>query len=197
MPEFEPDPRAEKLREDHGFDIISREALSLLIDCAVAAAPERILEIGTSVGYSALCLAAATGACVDTIERDADKLAKARELWRECGEDDKITGFCGDALELVPQLVRAHRYDFVFLDAAKSKYGVLVDEIYDFIDTGTKIFADDVNYFGLVKGNALPPHKHRTIVVNMRKFLAKATDPKLFDTQLFDMANGVAICTKI
>ena len=78
MPEFAPDVRAEALRAEYGYDIIAGESLPLLIAAAVAAPRARILEIGTSVGYSALCLAIATGAQVDTIEKDAGKRRVAR-----------------------------------------------------------------------------------------------------------------------
>lgn len=197
MPEFAPDPRAEALREAYGYDIIGRDSLNLLVATATAAPRRRILELGCSVGYSALCLATATGAHVDTVEIDRDKLSVAQRLWAECGVSDMIDGYLGDALTVAPMLAATHKYDFVFIDAAKSKYGAYLDAIYPFIDTGTIIFADDVNYFGLVRGEDHPPHKHRTIVNNMRAFLRSIGDATRFDSEICDVGNGVAICTKI
>ncbi len=197
MPEFAPDVRAEALRAEYGYDIIAGESLPLLIAAAVAAPRARILEIGTSVGYSALCLAIATGAQVDTIEKDAGKLAVARRLWRDCGVSDRICAHLGDAEDVAPRLAAARKYDFVFIDAAKSKYGSYLDAIYDFIDTGAVIVADDVNYLGLVAGDGYPPHKHRTIVTKMREFVRAIADPTRFECKLFDVGDGVAVCKKI
>lgn len=197
MPEFVPDARAEALREKYGFDIIPRDGLEVLIEAAVAAPRKRILEIGTSVGYSALCLATATGAHVDTVERDESKLDVAEKLWADCGASNSITAHLGDAERVVPELVKRHKYDFVFIDAAKSKYCGYLDAIYDFIDTGTVIVADDVNFLGLVKGDEYPPHKHRTIVTGMRRFVRAITDASRFECTMSDVGGGVAVCTKI
>ena len=95
--------------------------------------------------------------------------------------------------------------DFFGLNApapAIEKYGDFQTEIIDpivqhAIDTGRIIFADDVNYLGLVEGGAYPPHKHRTIVNNMRAFVAKISDPALFDSKIYDVGDGVAVCRKL
>lgn len=197
MHEFVPDARAEALREKYGFDIIPRDGLEVLIEAAVAAPRKRILEIGTSVGYSALCLATATGAHVDTVERDESKLDVAEKLWADCGASNSITAYLGDAEQVVPELVKRRKYDFVFIDAAKSKYCRYLDAIYDFIDTGAVIVADDVNFLGLVKGDGYPPHKHRTIVTGMRRFVRAVTDASRFECKMSDVGGGIAVCTKI
>ena len=61
MPEFLPDPSAEALRSEFGYDIIAPSALTMLLSAASERPRKRVLEIGTAVGYSALCLAAVTG----------------------------------------------------------------------------------------------------------------------------------------
>lgn len=197
MPEFLPDPSAEALRSEFGYDIIAPSALTMLLSAAPERPRKRVLEIGTAVGYSALCLAAVTGAEVDTVERDPARLDIARKLWSGRPEESRIHAYSGAAEEVLPRLAEKYVYDFVFIDAAKSAYSRYLDLIYDAIDTGGIIFADDVNYLGLVEGGAYPPHKHRTIVNNMRAFVAKISDPALFDSKIYDVGDGVAVCRKL
>lgn len=182
-------------RQKH-IPIIRDESLKLLLQATKLTDCKRILEIGTAIGYSSSWLAVTTGAIVDTVEIDEERFEKAKKLWAQIGVEDRINGYLTDAEDILPELAKKYRYDFVFIDAAKSKYSLYLDTVYDAINTGGVIFADNVYYLGLVKGDAYPPHKHRTIVVNMRKFLAKISDEKLFDTKIYDLEDGTAVCVK-
>ena len=185
-----------KAREDF-IPIIRPESLKLLLSVAKKTGCRRFLEIGTAIGFSTAWLAVETGAHVDTVEKDAERLAKARAFWKEIGIEDRITSRLGDADELVPELARDNKYDFVFIDAAKSRYSDYLDAVYPSLEKGGIVFADNVYYLGLVKGDAYPPHKHRTIVNNMRAFLKKINDKEKFDTTVYDTEDGTAVCVKL
>lgn len=84
---------------------------------------KRILEIGTSNGYSALWFAEAlqhTNGHLDTIEFDPGRHAEARANVTAADMDDWITLHQGDALQIIPTLDGP--YDLVFLDADKPQY---------------------------------------------------------------------------
>lgn len=183
-------------REEH-IPVIRPESLKLLLAAAKKTKCRRILEIGTAIGYSTAWLAVETGSEVDTVERDCARLDRAKKFWQEIGISDKINSYLGDADELVSQLAKEHAYDFVFIDAAKSRYSDYLDAVYPSLEKGGAVFADNVYYLGLVKGDAYPPHKHRTIVTNMRAFLAKINDKEKFDTTVYDTEDGTAVCVKL
>lgn len=183
-------------REEH-VPVIRPESLKLLLDAAKKTKCERVLEIGTAIGFSTAWLAAETGAIVDTVEKDPERLKRAREFWKATGLDDRINAYLGDADEIVPKLAAKHGYGFVFIDAAKSRYSDYLDAVYPSLERGGAVFADNVYYLGLVKGDAYPPHKHRTIVVNMRAFLKKIQDKDKFDTTIYDTEDGTAVCVKL
>ena len=84
--------------------------------------PDRILEIGTFTGYSAICLAGglAPGGKLHTIEAEPAYAEIAREYFRKAKLEDRIVLHEGDALEDHPKLNET--FDLVFIDAAKEHY---------------------------------------------------------------------------
>lgn len=190
-------PSYEAEAREKFIPIIRPESLKLLLDAAKKTRCRRILEIGTAIGFSTAWLAVTTGAVVDTVEKDETRRERALEFWKSVGIGDRINSYLGDADELVPALAAKNRYDFVFIDAAKSRYSDYLDAVYPSLEKGGAVFADNVYYLGLVKGDAYPPHKHRTIVTNMRAFLKKISDKEKFETILYDTEDGTAVCVKL
>ncbi len=84
--------------------IITKETRRFLETILKLKQPERILEIGTAIGYSALVFENATGAFVDTVEIDQSTSEVALENIKDAGKEDKITLFHGDALTLLKVL---------------------------------------------------------------------------------------------
>lgn len=117
--------------------------LALLIKSVNAG---RVLEIGTSNGYSTLWFARALtqmdgGGSVVAIEHDAGRAAHARENYCRAGLDDVITLAEGDALALIPQ--QTGPFDFVFLDAEKSQYASYLRAALPLVRPGGLIVGDD------------------------------------------------------
>ena len=96
--------------------IVRKETASFLKTLAAIKRPSRILEVGTAVGYSALLLAEnlPAGSRITTIERDAGRLARARENFRLAGREGQITLLAGDAAEILPEL--SGPFDLIFMD---------------------------------------------------------------------------------
>ena len=96
------------------------EFLAVLVKAMRA---RRILEVGTSNGYSTLWLADAAGAdgTVVTIERDADKIALARANFERAGLAGRITQRAGDAGAVLAALPDAE-FDLLFLDSQRASY---------------------------------------------------------------------------
>ena len=90
--------------------------------------PKRILEIGTAVGYSAICFSKflLENGKIDTIERDEIRVLEAKENIKKLGLEDTINIYEGDAVEILPTLNK--KYDMVFIDAAKGKYPFFLKE---------------------------------------------------------------------
>ena len=110
--------------------------------------PRRILEIGTYVGYSALCLA--EGLTEDgkiiTLDISEETNAIAKQFWSRSLLQDKIDARLGNALEIIPALDET--FDLVFIDADKPNYGNYFDEVFPKLRSGGFIIADNVLWSG-------------------------------------------------
>lgn len=103
---------------------ITRDTGEFLRVLLRATGARRILEIGTSNGYSTLWLAEAVvpvDGRVDTLERSPYKLELARANFARAGLADRIRQHAGDAGAFFPQQPEA-RYDFIFLDSHRPEY---------------------------------------------------------------------------
>ena len=177
--------------------ILSDECEAVLKDIFEKYSPQRVLEIGTAIGYSSSIMALSSDCVIDTIEKDESRIERAKELWKSLGVERQINVYHGDSDVLLPDVIAGKQYDFVFIDGAKSSYRRQLELLLPHIEKGGVILCDDVLYLGLVKGDSYPPHKHRTIVRNMRDFLAYVEDSEALELQLIEEGNGIAKIRKI
>ena len=181
----------EKALEDH-IPIIMDDTLEVIQKILIENKPNKILEIGTAVGYSAICFSEfldETGK-IDTIERDADRVKQAKENIIKTEVQDKINIYEGDAVEILPTL--NEKYDIVFIDAAKGKYPFFLHEAIRMIKSKGIIIADNVLYKGYVLGD-YNKHKQRTAVRNLREYIKEITENENLETEILEVGDGLAI----
>ena len=154
--------------------------------------PIRILEIGTAVGYSAMCFSEylQPGGKIDTIERDVERVAEARINIKNVEVEDKINIYEGDAVEILPTL--NEKYDVVFIDAAKGKYPFFLKEALRMINPNGIILADNILYKGYVMSD-YNKHKQRTAVRNLREYVKEVTENPNIETEILEVGDGLAI----
>ena len=181
----------EKALEEH-IPIIMDDTLEVIDKYLKENKPNRILEIGTAVGYSAMCFSEylQEGGKIDTIERDEERIIQAKENIVKVGVQDKINIYEGDAVEILPTL--NEKYDMIFIDAAKGKYPFFLKESIRMIKDGGIIFADNILYKGYVMSD-YNKHKQRTAVRNLREYIAKVTENPDLETQILEVGDGLAI----
>ena len=99
--------------------IIMDDTLEVIAKILDEIKPKKILEIGTAVGYSAICFSEylQENGKIYTIERDTERVKEARENIKKAEVEEKINIYEGDAVEILPTL--NDEYDVVFIDAAK------------------------------------------------------------------------------
>ena len=112
--------------------------------------PLNVLEIGTMVGYSTICLAKGLkpGGKVHTIEKRKSDIEIAEKYFREAGVDHLIKIYAGDALEQIPQL--NYDWDLVFLDADKTGYEAYYELVIPRMRPGGLLIADNVLFHGAI-----------------------------------------------
>jgi len=112
--------------------------------------PRRVLEIGTYMGYSALCLAEGLGedGKIVTLDIDAETTGIAREFWARTPFYSKIESYLGNAADIIPTLDET--FDLVFIDADKPNYRHYYDLVFPHLRIGGIILADNVLWSGQV-----------------------------------------------
>jgi predicted O-methyltransferase YrrM len=112
--------------------------------------PQAVLEIGTYLGYSALCLAEglADGGKVITLDIQEDTSSVARSYVEKTEYKDKIEFILAHAVDVIPTLIET--FDLVFIDADKPNYSNYYDLVFDKIRPGGFIIADNVLWSGRV-----------------------------------------------
>jgi len=155
----------------------------------------KILEIGTATGYSALCFSMllTDNGEIDTIERDAERIAKAKENIKILEGNKKINLYEGDAVEILKQM--NNKYDLIFIDASKSKYPIFLEESLRMLNQNGIIFADNVLYKGYVMSD-YNKHKQRTAVTHLREFIKNSTENEELHTEISEVGDGLAIIYK-
>ena len=187
-----------KALEDH-IPIIMDDTLAVIEEELKLFRPKKILEIGTAVGYSAICFSEflAENGKIDTIEREEERVIEAKENIKRAEVEEKINIIQGDAVEILPTL--NEKYDMVFIDASKGKYPFFLKEALRMLATNGIIFADNVLYKGYVLSD-YNKHKQRTAVRNLREFLRELNElheNKQFDIKVLEVGDGLAIAKKI
>ncbi len=181
----------EKALEEH-IPIIMDDTLEVIDTYLKEMKPKRILEIGTAVGYSAICFSKylAEDGIIDTIERDEERIAEAKTNIKEMELDSRINIYEGDAVEILPTL--NNKYDAVFIDAAKGKYTFFLEQSLRMLDKKGIIFADNILYKGYVLSD-YNKHKQRTAVRNLREYIKQTTENAELETEILEVGDGLAI----
>ena len=184
-----------KALENH-IPIIMDDTLEVIADILKKIKPNKILEIGAAVGYSAMCFSEylQDGGYIDTIERDEERIAEAKENFIKVGVQDKIHLYEGDAVEILPTL--NDKYDMVFIDAAKGKYPFFLEQAMRLLNEKGVILADNVLYKGYVMSD-YNKHKQRTAVRNLREYIAKVNEDANLETQILEVGDGLAVSYKV
>ena len=181
----------EKALEEH-IPIIMDDTLEVVDKILKELKPKKILEIGTAVGYSAICFSEylEEDGIIDTIERDEERAKQAKENITKVEVEDKINILEGDAVEILPTL--NEKYDMVFIDAAKGKYPFFLKEALRMLSENGIILADNILYKGYVMSD-YNKHKQRTAVRNLREYIHDVTENPNLETEILEVGDGLAI----
>jgi len=154
--------------------------------------PERILEIGTYTGYSAICMAEGLqdeGKLV-TIDINEELEQKVRKYFDEAGLSSKIDYRIGDATKIIPLL--QDTFDLIFIDADKENYSRYFDLVIDKVRVGGIILADNVLWSGKVLDEK--PDKDTRAIVEFNKKIQR--DARV-ENVLLPIRDGILMIRKV
>lgn len=176
--------------------IIRDNSAKYLYEFVVQNKCKKVLEIGTAIGYSGSILISAGVEQLVTIDINKDYLSMAKQLFDGLQISNKIRIICKDAKDVIIQLKESQeKFDLIFLDGAKGQYVRYLPVLTSLLNDNGFIFADNVFLGGMVESEEIIPHKKRSMVVNLRKYLAEV-NKKPYVTEIIRLEDGIAI-TKV
>ena len=134
--------------------------------------PQRVLEIGTFTGYSALCMAEGLeeGAMLHTYEID-DELEDFTRPWIEGSpHGHKVFFHIGNALDEVPHL--GETFDLVFMDGDKRQYMQYYEMVMQHTTPNAIILADNTLWDGHVVDKAYENDRQTNAINEFNAYLA-------------------------
>lgn len=155
---------------------------------------EKILEVGTAIGYSAIIMAKASGGEVTTIELSDDAYRKANEFISRSDVAGKINVIHGDANEVLPDLEGS--FDFIFVDAAKGQYNDFLPHCMRLLKKGGVLVSDNILYKGMTATDELLTHRKITIVKRLRSYIETLKESKELSTAIIPIGDGIALSFK-
>jgi len=153
---------------------------------------KRVLEIGTFVGYSALCFAEALpdDGEVITIDRDPTIRAIAERYFAEAPYGRRITLKIGQALKII--LTLTGTFDFVYIDADKTNYARYYDAVFERIPSGGLVIADNLLWGGAVLDRRI----NDADTSALRAFAKKVHADRRVESVLLTVRDGLLVVRK-
>ncbi|HAS07078.1 MAG TPA: O-methyltransferase [Eubacterium sp.] len=177
--------------------IIRKEMGNLLKVLLQLVQPERILEVGTAVGYSSILMSEnmPENCKITTIENYDKRIPVAKKNFKRAGKEDVITLIEGDALEVLKTLEGP--YDFIFMDAAKGQYINYLPDVKRVLRKGGLLISDNILQEGeIVESRYAVTRRNRTIHTRIREYVYELTHSEDFVTSIVPIGDGITLSVK-
>lgn len=179
--------------EGRGFPLIQISPLEgrLLAVLASLVGAERLLEVGTLGGYSALWLLSLLPSSAElvTLEREPPHADLAREAFERAGVAEQVELRVGDAREELEELAGARAFDLVFVDADKESYPAYLEASVALLRPGGLLTADNVFW----KGKVADPSEEDASTRAMRVFNRRLSEDPRFEGVIVPVRDGLTV----
>ena len=182
-----------KYGKENKVPITLDDTLSFLLETINQNNSKEILEIGTAIGYGCITMAENTKCNhIDTLEIDKERFDIANENIKNKGLENKISTNLVDAKDFLANCKK--KYDFVYLDGPKGQYINYLPLIIKILNPNGIIFADNLNFHGMVTGKIEVTRGCRAMIKGLKKYIEEITTNPKYETQLFkNIGDGVGV----
>ena len=189
----------EDFAKENKVPIIKENGRKVFIEIIKKYKPQKVLEIGTAIGYSALLTTyyGAENAKIISLELDEERAKQAQDFINQSAYREQIKIILGDAAKNIEKLDKNYKFDMVFIDAAKGQYPDYLQKVLPLLADDGIILADNVLFRGYVMSEEKPPRRYKTIVKRLREYIAMVSDTDKFTTEIFENGDGLALTKRL
>lgn len=185
-----------KYAEEHNVPIIQDGGLNVLKDIISTHNVEKMIEIGTAIGYSAICFSECKSIKkIVTIERDPKMYEVAIANIKALNKEHIIEQHFGDALEIDLNFL-SKEYDLLFIDGAKAQSRKFFERYLPFLKDDGVIVVDNISFHGINKETPNISRNVRQLVTKIERFVEWLKNNEEFETVFLEEGDGLAISKK-
>ena len=194
--EFLTELRRTSALEESYAPIVQKSTEQFIVTLLKLIKPQRVLEVGTAVGYSAILMAdnLPDESTIVTIERYKKHADIAVDNIFASGYEKKIKVIEGEAAEVLHWLDGG--FDFIFLDAAKGQYIEFFPDILRLLNPGGVLLSDNILYHGMIENEEKVERRKITIVKRLHMYLEEIMTNEKLTTSIIPIGDGVALSVK-
>lgn len=184
----------EEYAQKYDVPIMQKDGIEFLCRYIQEHHVKNILEIGSAIGYSSICMALADPEVhIVTMERDEERCRLAEKNIKEMHLQDRITLLKGDALELEV----TGSFDLLFIDAAKAQYIKFFERYEPLLQKNGTIVSDNLKFHGYVDHpENIQSRNLRQLVRKIQRFITYLENRSDYETRFYEIGDGIAITRK-
>ena len=180
---------------DNNVPIMQDDGIDFLLNYIAENKIEKILEVGTAIGYSSIMMALSNpNIKITTIERNHDSYLEAVKNVKRMKLENQITLIFKDALDVELE----DKFDLIFLDAAKAQNIKFFEKFeYNLKRKGT-IITDNIYFHGLVEQDetTIESRNVRGIVRKLKNYIKYLENNNRYNTEILKVGDGISISKK-
>ena len=181
--------------EANNIPIMTESGIRYLMNYIRENQINKVLEIGTAIGYSAIMMCSANpDLSITTIERDEKRYLEALKNIKKFNLEDRVQLIYNDALE-----VRIDDYyDLIFIDAAKAQNQNFFERFERNLKEGGTIITDNMKFHGLVDKDPseIESKSLRQLVRKIKDYTSFLQGNARYETEFLDIGDGLAVSRK-
>lgn len=182
--------------EENNVPIMTNDGITFLTNFIMKNDVQKILEIGTAIGYSAIMMALANPkAEITTIERDEKRYLEAIKNIKKLHLESRINLIFSDAFDVKLE----DEFDLVFIDAAKAQNTKFFEIFSKNLKSKGTIITDNMNFHGLVEKDEseIESRNLRALIRKVKNYKEFLQENKKFDTEFLDIGDGIAVSKSV
>lgn len=191
-----------KFAKKNQVPVVSHEVGKFLEIMTLIKDPERVLEIGTAIGFSGIFIARAlkTGGKLTTIDLSEPNIEIAKKNFARAGVENKVEIIFGDAIKSLVKLkgeylskMKPKLFDMAFIDAKKEEYRDYLNHTIDLMSHGGIIIIDNLLWHGQTAGGPLVSEDYKASTASLKKFNKFFLDHPAITSTILSVGDGIGL----